>query len=213
MNARPPKAKPIPPYPGLTVLSDEVVWDGRFPLQRVRFRRRRFDGAEGAVQTWEVWRRGGAVAALPWDPWADRVALIEQFRLPALAAGLDPVMAECPAGLLEAEEDPATAARRELMEETGLVTDRLAPMGRYILTQGGCDEVISLFLARARLPAPGHAGTHGLDHEHEDIRVMVLDADAAIAMLDDNRIDNATAALCLNWFARRRAALLPEWKD
>lgn len=213
MNARPPKAKPIPAHPGLTVLSDEVVWDGRFPLQRIRFRRRRFDGSEGGVQTWELWRRGQAVAVLPWDPWADRVALIEQFRLPALAAGLDPVMAECPAGLLEENEDPQEAARRELAEETGLVADRFAPMGRYILTQGGCDEVITLYLARTRLPEPGHAGTHGLDHEHEDIRVTVLDAAEAIAMLDDNRIDNATAALCLNWFARRRASLLPDWTD
>jgi ADP-ribose pyrophosphatase len=189
MNARPPKAKPIPAHPGLTVLSDEVVWDGRFPLQRIRFRRRRFDGSEGGVQTWELWRRGQAVAVLPWDPWADR------------AAGLDPVMAECPAGLLEENEDPQEAARRELAEETGLVADRFAPMGRYILTQGGCDEVITLYLARTRLPEPGHAGTHGLDHEHEDIRVTVLDA------------AEATAALCLNWFARRRASLLPDWTD
>jgi len=213
MTARPPKAKPIPPYPGLTVLSDEVVWDGRFPLQRIRFRRTRFDGAEGGLLTWELWRRGGAVAILPWDPWTDRVALIEQFRLPALAGGLDPVMAECAAGLLEDGENPEEAARRELAEETALVADRMQPLGRYILSQGGCDEVITLFLARARLPEPGHAGTHGLASEHEDIRVLVMDAEDAIAMLDDNRIANATGALCLAQFARRRAALLKDWRD
>ncbi|MFN6998475.1 MAG: NUDIX domain-containing protein [Elioraea tepidiphila] len=211
MNARPPKAKPIPAHPGLTVLSDEVVWDGRFPLQRIRFRRERFDGGQGGVQTWELWRRGQAVAVLPWDPWTDRVALIEQFRLPALAAGFAPVMVECPAGLLEDGEDPAEAARRELAEETGLVADRLLPMGRYILNQGGSDENITLFLARTRLPEPGHAGHHGLHAEHEDIRLLVLDADAAIAMLDDNRMCNATGALCLSGFARRRAALLNDW--
>lgn len=211
MSARPPKAKPIPAHPGLTVLSDEVVWDGRFPLQRIRFRRPRFDGAESGIQTWELWRRGGAVAVLPWDPWTDRVALIEQFRLPALAAGFDPVMVECPAGLMEPTEDPAEAARRELLEETGLVADRMLPMGRYILNQGGSDENITIFLARTRLPEPGPAGTHGLDHEHEDIRLMVLDAADAIAMLDDNRMANATGALCLSGFARRRAGLLNEW--
>ena len=45
MKARPAKAPRVPAHPGLTVLEDEVVWDGRFPLQRVRFRYTRFDGA------------------------------------------------------------------------------------------------------------------------------------------------------------------------
>lgn len=213
MSARPPKAKPIPAHPGLTVLSDEVVWDGRYPLQRVRFRQRRFDGSEGGLLTWELWRRGPAVAVLPWDPWTDRVALIEQFRLPALAAGLDPVLAECPAGMLEEGEDPAGTAQRELAEETGLTADRMAPLGRFILTPGGCDEVITLYLARTRLPEPGHAGNHGLASEHEDIRVLVMDAGQAIALLDEDRIPNAAAALCLAQFARRRAALLKDWRD
>lgn len=213
MSARPPKAKPIPDFPGLTVLSDEVVWDGRFPLQRVRFRHCRFDGAESGILTWDLARRGGSVAILPWDPWTSRVALIEQFRLPALAAGMDPVMTECTAGMLESDEDPLEAARRELAEETGLAADRMARVGHYIINQGFCDEAITLYIGRTRLPEPGHAGNHGLHSEHEDIRLLVLDADDAIAMLDDNRMANAIGALCLAQFARRRAALLKDWTD
>lgn len=211
MNARHPKAKPIPAHPDVTVLSDEVVWEGRFPLQRIRFRKRRFDGAQSGEQTWELWRRGFAVAVLPWDPWTDRVALIEQFRLPALAAGLPPVMIECPAGLMDEGEDPLEAARRELLEETGLVPDRLAPLGRYILNQGGSDETINLFVARVRLPEPGIVGHHGLADEHEDIRLSVLPAADALAMLDDGRMANATGALCVAGFARRRETLLKDW--
>ena len=108
--------------------------------------------SEGGVQTWELWRRGQAVGVVTWDPWSDRVALIEQFRLPALAGGFDPVVLECPAGLLEEGEEPEPAARRELLEETGLVADRMLPMGRYILSQGGSDEGVRLYLGRTRLP-------------------------------------------------------------
>ena len=49
--------------------------------------------------------------------------------------------------------------------------------------------------------------------EDEDIRVRVMAADAALALLDEDRIPNAAAALCLGQFARRRAALLKDWKD
>ena len=76
MKARPAKAPPVPAHPGVTVLEDEVVWGGRFPLQRVRFRYTRFDGAESPVLTWELWRRGRSVAVLPYDPWSDRLCLM-----------------------------------------------------------------------------------------------------------------------------------------
>ncbi len=211
MKARSPKAPPIPAHPGLEIQADEVVWNGRFPVQQVRFTYERFDGTRSAQLTWEMWRRGRGVAVLPYDPVGDAVALIEQFRLPALAAGYPGVMTECAAGLVEIGEDPAEAARREIQEETGFVPDRFEQIGRFMLMQGGCDEVMSLYAARVTLPQPGRAGTHGLVHEGEDIRVLILPAEEAFAMLDTNRIENATAGLCLWWLRHHRARLRQEW--
>lgn len=210
MKARPPKAPPIPPHPGLEVTADEVVWDGRFPLQRVHFTYRRFDGARSAPLTWELWRRGGGVAVLPYDPRRDMVALIEQFRLPALAAGLDPVMTECPAGLLEIGEDPEAAGRRETTEETGLVALAMEPIGRFMLMQGGCDELMTYYCARVALPDAVER-TAGLAHEGEDIRILLLPAEAAFALLDEGRIQNVTAACCLWWLRHHRARLRAAW--
>ncbi|CAA9237384.1 MAG: ADP-ribose pyrophosphatase [uncultured Acetobacteraceae bacterium] len=211
MKARPAKAPPVPAHPGMTVLEDEVVWDGRFPLQRVRFRYARFDGAESSELTWELWRRGRGCAVLPYDPERDAVALIEQFRLPALAAGLRPVMTECPAGLVEPDEDPEGTARREVAEEAGLRPERLERIGRFMLMQGGCDEVMHYFAACVSLPAPEEARTHGLAAEGEDTRVLVIPAEAAFAMVDEGEIENVTAAFCLYWLRHHRARLRREW--
>jgi len=211
MKARSAKAPPLPAHPGLDIRSDEVVWDGRFPLQRVVFTYERFDGSRSAELDWELWRRGRGVAILPYDPVADRVALIRQFRLPAHAAGLDPVMTECPAGLLEPAEDPEEAARRELAEETGLRAGRMERIGRYMLMQGGCDEVMVYYAAETTLPEPGAAGTHGLAQEGEDTRVLVLPAEAAFAELDAGGIANVTTGLCLFWLRHHRARLRGAW--
>ena len=211
MNARPAKAPPVPPHPGLDVREDSVVWNGRFPLQRVRFTYERFDGARSAELTWELWRRGQAVVVLPYDPWSDRIALIEQFRLPALAAGMTAVMTECIAGLIEPDEDPVQAARRETEEEAGLRPDLMESMGRFMLMQGGCDENVEIFCARVRLPAA--AGGHfGLAAEGEDIRLNIMPAEAGFALVDAGRLQNATGALALLWLRHHRARLRQEWQ-
>jgi ADP-ribose pyrophosphatase len=194
--------------------SDERVWSGRFPLDVIRFRNRRFDGSMSALRTWELWRRGAAAALLPYDPVLDAVVLIEQFRLPALAAGLDPVLVEVPAGLCDGTETPEQTIRREMQEETGLMPERLTRIGQFLLTAGGSDELCTLFAGRISVPASaadgvlGHAGTVT---EHEDIRVRVWPAATAIDAALAGRIPNSVAAIALLWLAARREALRSEW--
>jgi ADP-ribose pyrophosphatase len=205
----------LPTFPGLQVMQEQRVWNGRFPLDVIRFRQRRFDGAMSGEKVWELWRRGRAAAALPYDPTADAVVLIEQFRLPALAAGIDPVLVELPAGLADPGEAPAETVRRETREETGLQVDRLESIGDFLLTPGGSDELCALFVAELRLPAgaQGVIGEHGLASENEDIRVRVWPAEAAIAAAMAGRIANSVAAIALLWFAAQRPRLRAEWSQ
>lgn len=211
-----PSSAPIPPYPGLIVESDETVWSGMFPLQRIRFRHRRFDGTLSRVRTWELWRRGRAVAVLPYDPVTDKVVLIEQFRLPALAAGVEPMMVEVPAGLCEPGEDIARCLARETQEELGLPLGRVQPIGDFLLSPGGCDERVWLHVGEVATPpcAPdGLVGLTGLATEAEDIRVRVWKAEAAIAAAMAGRMSNAVTALALFWLAARREQLRAAWKE
>ncbi|MCR0982079.1 NUDIX domain-containing protein [Roseomonas populi] len=207
---RPKTAPPVPPHPLYQPESDEVVWHGRFPLQRVRFRYRRRDGTLSGPLTWELARRGEATMILPWDPVSDRIALIEQFRLPALAAGEEPRMIELPAGLVEPGESVPETARRELEEEAGLSSSRMEQIGTFMLHQGYADERVHFHLACVSLEG-GPAATGGLASEEEETAVLVVDAAEAFAMVAENRIRNAPTALALLWLQVNHARLRDEW--
>jgi ADP-ribose pyrophosphatase len=206
----------IPACDGVVICSDETVWRGRFPLQVVKFRQRRFDGAMSGVRTWELWRRGAAAAVLPYDPVTDRVVVIEQFRLPALAAGFDPVLVELAAGLADGAEAPEDVVRREAVEEMGLPVERLQRIGDFLLTPGGCDEHCTIFAGRVRLgdvPADGLIGHGGLAAENEDIRVRALPASVAIEAAIAGAYPNSVATIGLLWLAARRDWLRARWSD
>ena len=200
--------------PGYTVDSTETVWKGRTQLDVVRFRNRRFDGAMSAPRTWEVWLRGHAVGVLPYDPVTDRLVMIEQFRYPAVLAGVEPVMLEVPGGFMDPGETEEQTAAREMQEEMHLATDRLHRIGHFVLTPGGSDESVTIFAGRIATPpadADGIAGYAGLASENEDIRVRVLDASDAIGAALAGRYANSITSIALLWFASRRDWLRAHW--
>ncbi len=204
----------LPSHPDVQIISNEVAWKGRFSVEVVKFRQRRFDGAMSGVRTWELLCRGRAAGVLPYDPVTDQVALIEQFRLPALAAGVEPVMVEIPAGLCDGEEDPAKTAIREAKEEMGLTVDLLEQIGDFVLTPGASDERCAMFAGRIHAPPAGPDGIighGGLDAEQEDIRVRLHPATAAIEAAVAGRYANSVTTIALLWLAARREWLRAHW--
>lgn len=200
----------LPAHPRVTVHAIETLWRGHNTFQRVGFS---FEGSGGQVRgpvAWELLRRGRAVAVIPYDPVRDTVVLIEQFRLPALAAGLGPWLVEVAAGLADGAETDEAVARRETLEETGLTVTALERAGRFMLSPGIADETITIFAGRVDAPA-GEAGHAGLAAEHEDIRVFAVPAEEAFAMATSGRIVNITTALALLWLAAQRDRLRREW--
>ena len=78
----------------------------------------------GHTASREVIRHVGAVCVIP--VLEDGRAVVErQYRYP-----VGRVLTEIPAGKLDSpDEDPESAARRELKEETGYTCDKLVPLG------------------------------------------------------------------------------------
>jgi len=118
-------------------LSSSYLYRGRI----INVRQDRVRNSAGKEAFREVVEHPGAVAVLALDR-DEKVVLVRQHRQPA-----GEVLLEIPAGKLEPEEEPLACARRELLEETGLETDKWQELFSFYPSPGFSDEIIYLFLA------------------------------------------------------------------
>ena len=134
----------------MTDESEQTVWSGRFIAAKVK-------------GTWEyVSRTRGIKAAviLAIDS-EDHVILVEQYRVP-----LGRPCIELPAGLIGdhgENEDPATAANRELEEETGYRAERMEDLGEYYSSPGMVSESFTLLRAHGLTRVGPGGGVDGED--------------------------------------------------
>jgi len=192
------------------LLDQTKLSDGFFPLIRYRIRHSLFAGGMSRPIEREILMRDRVAAVLPYDPDRDAVVLLEQFRAGKFAAGAaDPWMIEIVAGIIEAGETPEDMARREAVEEAGCQLGAMEALPGFYPSAGGSSEYTYLFCGR--VDSRGVGGIHGLDHEDEDIRVIVEPTDRALERLARGEIDNAISIVALQWLALNRVRLRAQW--
>jgi nudix-type nucleoside diphosphatase (YffH/AdpP family) len=104
--------------PRVRIRSAEVLSDAWFLLRRFRFDYRRDDGSWATLSR-ETYERGDGATVLLYDVTKRTVLLTRQFRFPVFVSGYcGGFLFETPAGFI-GTGDPATEARREMLEETG----------------------------------------------------------------------------------------------
>jgi ADP-ribose pyrophosphatase len=198
-------------HPKVEVLEQCRVYQGYFRIDRYRLRHRLYAGGQSAELLREVMERGHVGAVLPVDPWRDRVVLIEQFRPGAYAAGWEPWLTECVAGIVESGETAQQVAIREAAEEAHCDIDKIRLIRRFLTSPGACSETVHLYVARVN--SEGLDGFAGLADEGEDIKVCSVSITEAIAMLDSGEIVNAKTIIALQWLAMHYDALKADWLD
>jgi ADP-ribose pyrophosphatase len=183
------------------IISHEIPYQGYFRIEKYKLRHELFAGGWTEPMEREVFERGRAAAVLPYDPKLNKVVLIEQFRIGAMQDKKSPWLLEVVAGIIDKGETPEEVCVREAKEEADLEILQLLPIAHYWVSPGGCTEYFDLFCGKVDASKAG--GIHGLDHEHEDIKVHVVDVAKAFDMVRSGLIKNPPAIIGLQWLELR----------
>ena len=189
----------------IEILKDETLSRNWYHLRNVTFN---YTGSSGKVVKVkrEVYDRGNGACILLQDKARDVVVLVRQFRMPAFQNQHSGWLLEVPAGLLDGDH-PEEAIRREAMEETGYRVKSVRHLFKSFMSPGAVTETIDFFAAEIDLADRVNEGG-GLDneHEHEDIEVVELPLDQALAMIASGDIMDAKTIMLLQWADLQRRA-------
>ncbi len=180
------------------IKDERVLSDEHYVLKSVTFDYRRGDGAWQTLNR-EVFDRGNAATLLPYNLAARSVVLVRQFRLPPFLNGHDDFMIEAAAGMLD-NETPENRIRAEAEEETGYRLHHVEKVFEAFMSPGSVTEKLHFFVAEYNSSMRvGDGG--GLAHEGEDIEVLELPLDEALAMIRDGRIVDAKTIMLVQYAA------------
>ena len=176
----------------------KILSDARYLLKSITFDYRRGNG-EWQTQTREVYDRGNAAALLPYNLASRTVVLVRQLRLPAYINGHDDLVIEVAAGMLD-NASPEERIRAEVEEEAGYRLHDVRKVFEAFMSPGAVTEKIHCFVAEYD-PAMRIGDGGGLADEGEDIEVLELPIDSALAMIADGRIVDAKTIMLLQYTA------------
>jgi len=176
----------IPRAKRAKILSRKVVYRGRVyavVVDRVR-------EPKGVTALREVIRHHGSVVILAVDDSTSppRVLLERQYRYAA-----DKYLWELPAGHVDPGESPAKAARRELLEETGLTAKVWRKALHFYVSPGILDETMEVFLATGLTPGKAQP------EDDERIKTRFFPFPEALRMAQDGSIQDAKTLASLFW--------------
>jgi nudix-type nucleoside diphosphatase (YffH/AdpP family) len=175
------------------LLSDE--WS---ELKKTTFDWQRADGTWQTVSR-ETYDRGNGATLLPYNLRDRTVLLTRQFRYPAYVSGYDDLLIETAAGLLD-EASPEARIRAEVEEETGYRLRHVRKVFECFMSPGSVTERLHFFVAEYDAEMRVADGG-GVAAEGEEIQVLELPFEEAMAMVERGEIADAKTIMLLQYAA------------
>jgi nudix-type nucleoside diphosphatase (YffH/AdpP family) len=175
-----------------------LLSDKKYILKATTFDWRRNNG-EWQTQVRETYDRGNGAALLPYNRKRRTIVLVRQFRYPAFVNGYDDLLIETAAGMLD-NASPEERIRAEAEEETGYRLHDVHKVFEAFMSPGAITEKLHFFVAEYE-PEMRVGDGGGLADEGEEIEVLELSIEEALAMIADGRIIDAKTIMLLQYAA------------
>lgn len=175
-----------------------VLSDDWYVLRKTTFSYQRADGT-WQRQSRETYDRGNGATILLFDPDRRTVILTRQFRYPAFVNGHDDLLIEAPAGLLD-DAGPEERIRAETEEETGYRIRDVRQVFDAFMSPGSVTERLHFFVGRYG-PTDRVSSGGGDAAEGEDIAVLEVGIDEALAMIETGEIRDGKTIMLLQYAA------------
>lgn len=185
------------PMKKVIVQREARLLDDYFKVDEAHFSYELFGGGMSPTIRRLSFERGDSAAAVVYNRDTQRVLLIEQFRYPVYRRGPG-WLTEAVAGIVQPEETPEAALRREVREEMGYEIDMLHHIGDFYLSPGGSSERVFLYYAEVTRANKVDVGG-GVTAEGEDIRIVEYSLDALRDELTFARIHDAKTLIGIIW--------------
>lgn len=183
--------------PKVNVVAEEVLSDNWYTLRKYTFDYQKHDGS-WERQSREAYDRGNGATILLFNKEKQTVILTRQFRLPTYTNGNQTgMMIEACAGLLD-QDNAEDCIRRETEEETGYKITSVQKIFEAYMSPGSVTEILYFFTAEYAANMKVSDGG-GSDAEQENIEVLELPFDEALALVKSGEIKDAKTIMLLQY--------------
>lgn len=179
------------------ITETKILSDNWYVLRKITYAYQKKDGTL-QTQSREAYDRGNGATILLYNKAQRTVVLTRQFRLPTFVNGNESgLLIETCAGLLD-KDNPEDCIRRETEEETGYRITDVRKVFEAYMSPGSVTELIYFFIAEYASNMKVHDGG-GVDGEEENIEVLELPFDEALAMIGTGEIRDGKTIMLLQY--------------
>ncbi|MBI2730070.1 MAG: GDP-mannose pyrophosphatase NudK [Sphingobacteriales bacterium] len=181
----------------IKITNTEILSNNWYTLRKITYEYAKKDGTR-LTQSREAYDRGNGATILLYNKEQQTIILTRQFRLPTFVNGNETgMLIEACAGLPD-KDNPEDCIRRETEEETGYKITDVKKVFEAYMSPGSVTEILYFFIAEYHKDMKVTEGG-GAAHEEENIEVLELDFNIAMAMIDSGEIKDGKTIMLLQY--------------